>query len=109
MSPIQVIASALASVSAAIIASLFNVAGTIVGTVVVSVVATLGAAIYSSSIRRAHARIQPGRLQRPLLRPDRERKYPPAPGKRAGSSALEGLASLGAPDTVSGSVRRASP
>src|SRR6266700_3593076 len=47
VSPIQVIASALASVSAAIVASLFNVAGTIVGTVLVSVVATLGAAINS--------------------------------------------------------------
>jgi hypothetical protein len=109
VSPIQVIASALASVSAAIIASLFNVAGTIVGTVVVSVVATLGAAIYSSSIRRAHARLRRAADQRPLLRSDRERRYPSPPGKRAGSSAVDGLAGLGAPDSVAGSVRRRPP
>jgi hypothetical protein len=106
VSPIQVIASALASVSAAIVASLFNVAGTIVGTVLVSVVATLGAAVYSSSIRRAHVRIRQATSQHPLLRSDQDRRYPPAPGKRAGSAALEGLAGLGAPDSVSGSVRR---
>jgi hypothetical protein len=100
VSPIQVIASALASVSAAVVASLFNVAGTIVGTVLVSVVATLGAAIYSSSLRRAHARIRQVTTQRPprsdpTHRYPPSRSYPPARGQRPESSALAGLANLG--------------
>ena len=106
VSPIQVAASALASVSAAIVASYFNVTGTIIGTVLVSVIATTSAAIYSSSIRRAHARIRHAATQRPLLRSPQDRRYPSAPTKRAGSPVLEGLAGLGAPDSVAGSRRR---
>src|SRR4051812_11721851 len=47
LSPVQVLAGALAAVSAAVIASLFGVAGTVVGAAVASVVSTVGAAIYS--------------------------------------------------------------
>src|SRR3954463_7744961 len=55
LSPVQVLAGALAAVSAAVIASLFGVAGTVVGAAVASVVSTVGAAIYSDSLRRTHA------------------------------------------------------
>lgn len=95
VSPIQVIASALASVSAAIVASLFNVAGTIVGTVLVSVIATLGAAVYSASIRRAHARLRQAAKQRPLLPSTQARPYPPPRGDRPVPTGLAGLAKLG--------------
>jgi hypothetical protein len=57
LSPVQVLAGALAAVSAAVIASLFGVAGTVIGAAVASVVSTVGAAVYSSSLRRAHRRL----------------------------------------------------
>jgi len=62
---VQVAAGALASVSAAVLASLFGVAGTMIGAALASVVSTVGAAIYSDSLRRTHAGI---RRVRPLLR-----------------------------------------
>jgi hypothetical protein len=55
LSPVQVMASALAAVSAAVIASLFGVAGTVIGAAVVSVASTVGAAVYTESMRRTHA------------------------------------------------------
>src|SRR4051794_22213973 len=58
LSPVQVTAAALASVSAAVIASLFGVAGTMIGAALASVVSTVGAAIYSDSLRRTHAGIR---------------------------------------------------
>jgi hypothetical protein len=100
VSPIQVIASALASVSAAIVASLFNVAGTIVGTVLVSVIATLGAAVYSASIRRAHAKLRQAAKQRPVLPSTQARPYPPPRGEQPVPTGLAGLANLG--DTQQG-------
>src|SRR3712207_4577894 len=55
LSALQVAAGALAAVSAAVIASFFGVAGTVIGAAVASVVSTVGAAVYTESMRRAHA------------------------------------------------------
>lgn len=109
VSPIQVIASALASVSAAIVASLFNVAGTIVGTVLVSVFATLGAAVYSTSIRRAHARLRQATRQRPPLPSTQARPYPPPRGDKEIPTGLAGLAKLGDTERGSRSMHRRPP
>ena len=91
-------ASALASVSAAVVASLFNVTGTILGTVLVSVIATTGAAVYSASMRRAHARIRRASKQRPVLPSTEPRPYPPPRGDKEVPTALAGLANLGNTD-----------
>jgi hypothetical protein len=109
VSPIQVIASALASVSAAIVASLFNVAGTIVGTVLVSVIATLGAAVYSASIQRAHARIRQAAKQRPVLPSTQARPYPPPRGNKEVPTGLAGLANLGNTEQGARAMQRRPP
>ncbi len=51
-------AGALAAVSAAVVASLFGVAGTVIGAAVASVVSTVGAALYSESLRRTNAQLR---------------------------------------------------
>lgn len=53
LSPIQVMASALAAVSAAFFASWLGTAGTLIGAGVGSIVATVGAATYSYSLKRS--------------------------------------------------------
>ncbi len=53
LSPIQVMASALAAVSAAFFASWLGTAGTLIGAAVGSVVATVGAATYTYSLNRS--------------------------------------------------------
>jgi hypothetical protein len=55
LSALQVAAGALAAVSAAVIASFFGVAGTVIGAAVASVVSTVGATVYTESMRRTHA------------------------------------------------------
>jgi hypothetical protein len=55
LSALQVAAGALAAVSAAVVASFVGVAGTVIGAAVASVVSTVGAAIYTESMRRTHA------------------------------------------------------
>src|SRR5688572_22159392 len=55
LSALQVAAGALAAVSAAVAASLFGVAGTVIGAAMASVVSTVGAAVYTESMRRTHA------------------------------------------------------
>src|SRR5215210_9074214 len=57
LSALQVAAGALAAVSAAVAASFFGVAGTLIGAAVASVVSTVGAAVYTGSLRRAHRRL----------------------------------------------------
>ena len=52
LSALQVAAGALAAVSAAVIASFFGVAGTVIGAAVASVVSTVGAAVYTETMRR---------------------------------------------------------
>ena len=52
LSPAQVTGSALAAMSGAFLASWFGTTGTLVGAAVGSVVATVGAAIYTHSLRR---------------------------------------------------------
>ena len=51
LSPAQVAGSALAAVSGALLASFAGTTGTIIGTAIGSVVATVGAAIYTQSLR----------------------------------------------------------
>ena len=55
LSAVQLAAGALAAVSAAGVASLFGVAGAVIGAAVASVVSTVGAALYSESLRRTDA------------------------------------------------------
>jgi hypothetical protein len=55
LSALQVAAGALAAVSAAVVASFFGVAGTVIGAAVASVISTVGAAVYTESMRRTHA------------------------------------------------------
>jgi hypothetical protein len=68
--------------------------------VLVSVIATLGAAVYSASIRRAHARIRQAAKQRPVLPSTQARPYPPPRGEHQVPTGLAGLANLG--DTQQG-------
>jgi hypothetical protein len=58
LSPAQVAGSALAAVSGALLASFAGTTGTIIGTAVGSVVATVGAAIYTWSLRRTSAAVR---------------------------------------------------
>jgi hypothetical protein len=55
LNALQVAAGALAAVSAAVVASFFGVAGTVIGAAVASVVSTVGATVYTESMRRTHA------------------------------------------------------
>lgn len=55
LSALQISAGALAAVSAAVVASFFGLAGTVIGAAVASVVSTVGAAVYTESMRRTHA------------------------------------------------------
>ena len=66
LSALQVAAGALAAVSAAVVASFFGVAGTVIGAAVASVVSTVGAAVYTESMRRTHAGLR--RAGRRLIR-----------------------------------------
>src|SRR4051794_32561073 len=54
---VQVCASALAAVSSAVLLSTVGVAGTIIGAAVGSVIATVGAAVYSYSLRISRERV----------------------------------------------------
>lgn len=58
LSIVQLIAGCLAAITAAVVASRLGVAGTLIGTAVASIVAPVGAALYTLSIRKTHARIQ---------------------------------------------------
>src|SRR5437016_2727792 len=58
LSVVQLIAGCLAAITAAVVASRLGVAGTLIGTAVASVVAPVGAALYTLSIRKTHARLQ---------------------------------------------------
>src|SRR2546429_1356549 len=58
LSFVQLIAGCLAAITAAVVASRLGVAGTLIGTAVASVVAPVGAALYTLSIRKTHARLQ---------------------------------------------------
>jgi hypothetical protein len=58
LSPAQVAGSALAAVSGALLASFAGTTGTIIGTAVGSVVATVGAALYTWSLRRTSAAVR---------------------------------------------------
>jgi hypothetical protein len=66
LSALQVAGGALAAVSAAVVASFFGVAGTVIGAAVASVVSTVGAAVYTESMRRTHAGLR--RAGRRLVR-----------------------------------------
>ena len=55
---VQVVASALAAVSSAVLLSTVGVAGTIIGAAIGSVIATVGASIYSYSLRISRERVQ---------------------------------------------------
>jgi hypothetical protein len=55
---VQVVASALAAVSSAVLLSTVGVAGTIIGAAFGSVIATVGASIYSYSLRISRERVQ---------------------------------------------------
>ncbi len=57
LSPAQVAGSALAAVTGALLASFAGTTGTIIGTAVGSIVATVGAAIYTWSLRRTSAAV----------------------------------------------------
>jgi hypothetical protein len=57
LSPAQVAGSALAAVTGAMLASFAGTTGTIIGTAVGSIVATVGAAIYTWSLRRTSAAV----------------------------------------------------
>jgi len=54
---VQVVASALAAVSSAVLLSTVGVAGTLIGAAAGSVIATVGAAIYSYSLRVSRERV----------------------------------------------------
>jgi hypothetical protein len=58
LSFVQLMAGCLAAITAAVVASRLGVAGTLIGTAVASVVAPVGAALYTLSIRKTHARLQ---------------------------------------------------
>src|SRR5689334_14446601 len=58
LSPAQVAGSALAAVSGALLASFAGTTGTIIGTAIGSVVATVGAALYTWSLRRTSAAVR---------------------------------------------------
>src|SRR4051812_29332681 len=82
LSALQVAAGALAAVSAAVIASFFGVAGTVIGAAVASVVSTVGAAVYTESMRRTHAGLRRAgsRLaRRPQSPVNRSAGRPPLP------------------------------
>ena len=66
LSALQLAAGALAAVSAAVVASFFGVAGTVIGAAVASVISTVGAAVYTESMRRTHAGLR--RAGRRLVR-----------------------------------------
>ncbi len=53
LSPAQIAGSALSAVSAAFVASWAGTTGTLIGAAVGSVIATIGAALYTSSLRRS--------------------------------------------------------
>src|SRR5437764_6147399 len=67
LSPVQVVASALAAVTAAVLASFFGVAGTVIGAGVMSAAASVGNAVYSYWIRSTHRAIRdiPSALRQP--------------------------------------------
>src|SRR3954465_9738705 len=65
LSPVQVAASALAAVSSAVLLSFFGVAGTLIGAALASIVSTVGASLYSASMKKTN-----DQLRRVLTRPD---------------------------------------
>ena len=78
LSPAQVLGSALAAVSGAFSASWLGTTGTLIGAAVGSVIATVGAAIYTHSLRRTGQAVKRTAVQvrhgalltGPILRPD---------------------------------------
>jgi len=92
ISPIAIIAGALASLSAAVVASYFGVAGTFIGTAVVSVVSSLAAALYAGLLGRTRGLVQRTTITTVLHAPtphpeDRDaRASAEAPGERGPSS-----------------------
>ena len=72
---VQVVASALAAVSSAVLLSTVGVAGTISGAAVGSVIATVGAALYSYSLRISRERVQAAQASA-LARMNRARTGP---------------------------------
>src|SRR3954451_8339151 len=58
LSPVQVAASALAAVSSAVLLSFFGVAGTLIGAALASVISTVGATVYSASLRKTSERLR---------------------------------------------------
>lgn len=91
LSPLQLIASALAAASAAVTASYFGVNGTVIGAAVASVVATVGSAVYSHSIQRTYNGVRRVRTaDAPRLSPS----APRAPRRPIRWSALAGAAAL---------------
>ncbi len=89
ISPIVIIAGALASLSAAVVASYFGVAGTFIGTAVVSIVSSLAAALYAGLLGRTRGLVQRTTtvLRAPTPHPeDRDaRASAEAPGERGPS------------------------
>ena len=51
-------ASALAAVSSAVLLSFFGVAGTLIGAALASVISTVGAALYSTSLKKTNDRLR---------------------------------------------------
>ncbi len=101
LSAIQVIAGALASVSAALVASTFGLKGTLLGAAMTSIVASVGGALYTHSLRRAHVRIRTrlnphtGRIERIVIPPQRVRR-PIRWGMVFGGAGLVFLVTMGA-------------
>jgi hypothetical protein len=58
LSPVQVAASALAAVSSAVLLSFFGVAGTLIGAALASIVSTVGASLYSASMKKTNDRLR---------------------------------------------------
>jgi len=101
LSVIQIIAGALASVSAAVVASTFGLKGTLLGAAMTSIVASVGGALYTHSLHRAHVRIRTrlnphtGRIERIVIPPQRVRR-PIRWGMVVGGAGLVFLVTMGA-------------
>src|SRR4030081_2722562 len=70
VSPVQVVAGALASITAAVLASFFGVTGTVIGAGLASAAASIGNAVYGYWIRSTHQRLRdtmPSALKQPTV------------------------------------------
>jgi len=101
LSAIQVIAGAPASVSAALVASTFGLKGTLLSAAMTSIVASVGGALDTHSLHRAHVRIRTrlnphtGRIERIVIPPQRVRR-PIRWGMVFGGAGLVFLVTMGA-------------